>query len=133
MSDIRHWVVSLVLFGVWTGGVAFGESLSVAEFSELAPAVGSYEVRAYVVKQYRCPPCPKGALCKPCMPDNILIADESAVQQTYPDGGNFLVVITPEKIEVELGNLYTLMVKVLKSKSTNRNLPDLQLQAIILN
>lgn len=50
--------------------------LTVAEL-KAAPPVGSRAVlTGYVADSYLCPPCPKGAMCKPCLgPSAVYIAD----------------------------------------------------------
>ena len=50
--------------------------LTVAEFAAQHPTQGLYALTAFVVADvYLCPPCPKGAQCKPCIGDNIQISD----------------------------------------------------------
>ncbi|MBI3033203.1 hypothetical protein HYY69_07035 [Candidatus Woesearchaeota archaeon] len=39
------------------------------------PTEGNFNIDAYVVDVYFCPPCPKGALCKTCGSDFIIISD----------------------------------------------------------
>ena len=36
---------------------------------------GSFRIEGYVLDIYKCPPCPPGAMCKPCIPDNVVITD----------------------------------------------------------
>lgn len=40
---------------------------------------GSFRiVDAYVIEIYKCPPCPPGAQCKPCLGDYVVITDNLA-------------------------------------------------------
>lgn len=36
---------------------------------------GPFRIGAYVVEVYKCPPCPAGAQCKPCIGDHIVVTD----------------------------------------------------------
>lgn len=36
---------------------------------------GPFRIEGYVLDIYKCPPCPPGAMCKPCIPDNVVITD----------------------------------------------------------
>lgn len=36
------------------------------------------EIKAMVKARYECPPCPKGAQCKPCIGDHISVSDSNA-------------------------------------------------------
>lgn len=51
-------------------------ALTIAQF-RAAPPIGQIaRIVGYVVQSYRCPPCPKGAQCKPCaIASAIFIAD----------------------------------------------------------
>jgi hypothetical protein len=39
------------------------------------PANRVFRIEGYVLDIYKCPPCPPGAMCKPCIPDNITLVD----------------------------------------------------------
>ena len=41
----------------------------------LKNALHDMVIEGYVTSKYTCPPCPKGALCKPCVPDYITLSD----------------------------------------------------------
>ena len=34
------------------------------------------EIKGYVFEVYICPPCPEGATCKPCIPNNITLVEK---------------------------------------------------------
>src|SRR5438093_85205 len=36
---------------------------------------GQFRIEGYVLDIYKCPPCPPGVMCKPCIPDNLVITD----------------------------------------------------------
>ena len=51
-------------------------TVTVAEFRASPPIGSTVRIVGYVVEAYRCPPCPKGAQCKPCfIGSTIFIAD----------------------------------------------------------
>lgn len=58
-----------------------GEPESVATFQSEHPQTGTYTLSAYVVDIYLCPPCPAGAMCKPCIPENITLSDVSSLPE----------------------------------------------------
>jgi hypothetical protein len=52
------------------------ESATIHELKERNPVSGFFDVEGYVAKIFRCPACPAGAECMPCMPENIVIAEQ---------------------------------------------------------
>ena len=36
----------------------------------------TFRIKAYVLDIYVCPPCPKGAQCKPCMENHLTVTDK---------------------------------------------------------
>ena len=83
---------------LWCGPVsataAGSPELSVAQFVAQHPANGEYTLIAYIDEIYLCPPCPKGAQCKPCIGDNITISDNPPRAAT-PTTEKITVFITP--------------------------------------
>lgn len=53
-------------------------SYSVAGLIAEKQANESYLVKGFVTDTYECPPCPPGAMCKPCAPPHIRLADPLA-------------------------------------------------------
>ncbi|MBS1795973.1 MAG: hypothetical protein JSS81_19120 [Acidobacteria bacterium] len=35
----------------------------------------TFRIEAYVFDIYKCPPCPPGMMCKPCIPNNLTVVD----------------------------------------------------------
>ena len=51
-------------------------ALTIAQFRSAPPIGQIARIVGYVVESYRCPPCPRGAQCKPCaIASAIFIAD----------------------------------------------------------
>ena len=59
---------------------------------------------------YKCPPCPPGAMCKPCIPDDIVITDN--IDQKEPSNINRLRIYDDKPDQFELNKKYTFTVKV---------------------
>jgi hypothetical protein len=105
---------ALELLFLWCGLVsataAGSPELSVAQFVAQHPANGEYTLLAYIDEVYLCPPCPKGAQCKPCMGHNITISDGPARAAT-PAGEKLTVFITPsDGVRLQTGRRYRLRV-----------------------
>jgi hypothetical protein len=103
-------------------------SLSIHELKQLNPTSGSYSTEGYVAKIYVCPPCPAGAICKPCLQDsNIVISEqkETLEQAALTDTEMLIFVSHPEQFT--LGAKYTYVVQVTGAHTTGDSLNDVQL------
>jgi hypothetical protein len=74
----------LVVFGLilMASTVVFSQSakprlLTFADLQHYSPANETFRIEGYVLNTYKCPPCPPGAMCKPCIPDNITLVNSS--------------------------------------------------------
>ena len=104
--------------------------LTVEEYRRKAPSMGEFEVEGYVVKQYRCPPCPVGAMCKPCMRDNILISAKKEIVETYPPNGDYIVAfVSNSQQSFVLGHRYRMLIQVLAGTSTQYGINDVELKS----
>src|SRR3979411_559512 len=36
---------------------------------------GQFKIVGFVIQTYKCPPCPPGAMCKPCLGDHIVVTE----------------------------------------------------------
>jgi|GEM_PF-1485446 hypothetical protein len=88
---------------------------------------GTYNTEGYVVKIYTCPPCPKGAQCKPCMRDNIVISKINKLIETYTLSDNEMILFANNPKQFELGKKYKFSVKILDYKSTNEPINDVEI------
>jgi hypothetical protein len=84
-------------------------------------------VDAFVVKVYTCPPCPAGAMCKPCMGDNIVISDDQKQMGTYTLTDNDIIVFTDKTKDFTTGKKYTFTIRLTDSKSTMDTINDVEL------
>jgi len=88
---------------------------------------GNFNTEGYVVKIYTCPPCPKGALCKPCMRDNIVISKNNKQLDAYYLTENELIIFVNNPKQFELGKKYNFSIKILDYKSTGEPINDIEL------
>ena len=84
-------------------------------------------VEGYVVKIYNCPPCPVGAVCKPCMEDNIVISDQRKLLETYKLTENEMIIFAKNITQFKLGKKYRFLVKILTTRSTTEPINDIVL------
>src|SRR2546428_12935579 len=62
---------------------------------------GPFRIEGYVIQTYKCPPCPAGMQCKPCLGDHIVITDN--VDEKDPARIKRLRIFTskPEQFELK--------------------------------
>ncbi|MCX6713286.1 MAG: hypothetical protein NTY66_03720 [Candidatus Vogelbacteria bacterium] len=84
---------------------------------------GDYDVLGYVVKTYTCPACPAGAQCKPCMKDNITIADNPGEK----DANKTLIIFATEPKNFTVGTAYSFSVRLTDTNTTGLLINDLEL------
>jgi hypothetical protein len=110
-----------------------GRALKVSELAAKQAGKGTYEVEGYVIKAYHCPPCPPGAMCKPCMRDNVVLSDEPRHIDLYTEQGAAEVIVFTQGVEgaaLEVGKRYRLKVEVQAQSTTDRG-HDVQLIAVV--
>lgn len=69
-------------------------------------------ITAFVNSIYTCPPCPKGAECKPCIGDHIMIADSLNSKKLFR-------VFADEPDKFSIAKKYSFIIKLLKYDSQN--------------
>ncbi len=98
------------------------------------PGAGTFVVEGFVAKVYTCPPCPPGAMCKPCMGDNVVLSDAPAPIADYAGlGARDLIVFVPSRADLDrlaVGRRVRLTVRARGTKTTSRPMNDLELLAI---
>ena len=104
--------------------------LTVPQFRALAPVSGNFKLTGFVVHRYQCPPCPEGAMCKPCIGDHVVISESAELLQNYPPDGPYVVVFTPEPEPLSLGKRYIFNVEVLGRTMTGFGVHDLRLRGL---
>lgn len=75
-----------------------------------------FSIKAFVIDIYNCPPCPEGAMCKPCMGDNVTISD--TVSSGNSSNTNLRVFIKNQE-QFQLNKKYFFALKLTKLYSDN--------------
>ena len=101
--------------------------LKFADLQKYDPVNETFQIDGYVLDIYKCPPCPPGAMCKPCIPDNITIADSS----DWMDVSKLkrLRIYTDKTDKFELKEKYRMTVKVKGNLSAGRLIESVDLIA----
>lgn len=89
------------------------ESLPLLTFADLEnhnSSVANFRIVGVVLDTYKCPPCPAGAMCKPCIGDHIVITDESG--QKDPTLIKRLRIFNEKPEQFQLKRKYQFTVKV---------------------
>lgn len=116
-----------------TGTAHGGEgALTIARFRNLRPESGTYVLEGFIIKRSPCPPCPEGALCKPCMGDHVIISDLPDSLDRHPRRlhEQDLVVFIPSRTDLErleVGQRRRLTVRVKPGRTTVLPIHDVEL------
>jgi hypothetical protein len=86
---------------------------------------GPFRVEGYVIQTYKCPPCPAGAQCKPCLGDHIVVTDN--VDEKDPAVIKRLRIFTNKPEQFELKRMYLFVVKLRGKKQTGRAIEEVDL------
>lgn len=113
---------------------AASETLTVNEIRELDPTSGSFTIVGYISNRFTCPPCPEGSVCKPCMPDNVIVSETYDPDTKYTDHANHVTVLLPsnkkpEETELTVGRRYELTITVDSAATMNFGLQNFELQS----
>jgi hypothetical protein len=68
-----------------------------------------FTVVGYVIETYKCPPCPEGAMCKPCIGDHIVVTD--TLDEKDPALRKRLRIFTDQPEKFALREKYSFLVK----------------------
>ncbi len=106
-------LAALLLLGAPLTARAQDKPESVSAFLAQHPDSGPYIISAYVVDVYLCPPCPDGAYCKPCIPDNITLSDLPSLTQPQAHGSPTLrVFLSPSQAaHLQVGRRYDIQIE----------------------
>ena len=69
---------------------------------------GTFIIIAFVIQTYKCPPCPPNAMCKPCLGDHIVVADN--IDEKDPALIQRLRIFTDKPKQFELKKKYSFTV-----------------------
>lgn len=109
--------ILLVSFISW--GQKKYPQVRIADLEKSSP--DTVELRAYVLDVYHCPPCPPGAICKPCIEDNISVVEDKPTDITkIPLEKRVRIFIANQK-GFEAGKQYLFVVKFRNKKSSPKD------------
>jgi hypothetical protein len=94
-------------------------TLTIAEFRASPPVGQTARIVGYVVESYLCPPCPRGAQCKPCASASaIFVADAPGHAPFALDRppADVIAIATQEPDRFERGMQYRLEITVTDRK-----------------
>lgn len=105
------------------------ELVTIRQLKERSPTSGSFDVEGYVAKIFSCPPCPAGAECMPCMPENIVISEQMKTIEAYSSITSSEMIIFAQKPEqlFALGEHYRFSIRVMDFRTTDEVLNDVEL------
>ena len=86
---------------------------------------GPFRIEGYVIQTYKCPPCPEGAQCKPCLGDHIVITDD--VDEKDRAQVKRLRIFTSKPEQFELKKQYSFLVKVRGKLPKDRAIENVEL------
>jgi hypothetical protein len=75
------------------------------------PIDGPFRIAGYVLNIYKCPPCPRGAQCKPCVPDNIVVTNDLEEKDLSRITRLRIYTDKPEQFELKKKCLFTVKTK----------------------
>ena len=82
-------------------------------FSDLQKFDGvntTFRIEGYIFDIYKCPPCPKGAMCKPCIPESVVISDK--IDQKDISSIKRLSIYTKDTDQFTLKRRYIFTLKI---------------------
>jgi len=79
----------------------------VSVLNNLNQKEGKFNTQAYVSFSYTCPPCPKGAQCKPCAPDFVQISEDAVLRRMMlNETEKNLIVHVNQSKQFQIGHQY---------------------------
>lgn len=101
--------------------------VTIHDLKQRNPTSGFYDTEGYVAKIYSCPPCPPGAVCKPCMEDNIVISEQDITLESYTLRDTELIIFVSQPEQFVLGRKYTYSIQISATRSTGDSINDIRL------
>lgn len=86
-----------------------------------------FNTRGYVKSIYECPPCPKGAQCKPCLGDHIIITETEPVENGPTDQDDRLLIFAKDPAQFKTGKRYLFSVKVIGRRKEGARIEQVDL------
>jgi hypothetical protein len=126
-SGVLVFVCALiVLFPV----VSYAQSaktplLTFDDLRKYNPQNHTFRIKAFVFDIYKCPPCPPGAMCKPCIPDNLTVVD--LIKEKDYSSMKRLRILTEQTDKFTRKGKYLFTVKVKENLSEGASVTEVEL------
>jgi len=101
--------------------------LTFADLQKNEAIAGQFTIVGYVIDAYHCPPCPKGAMCKPCIGDYIVVTE--TLSEFAPALVMHLRIFTDKTDKFVSREKYSFLVKVRGKIPPGQPIKDLDLIA----
>ena len=105
----------LSLDAFFCAGSESGAQASLITFAQLSRsdlAAGPFRIEGQVTDVHKCPPCPEGAQCKPCLGDYLVITDNPGEKDPALKRRLRIFASRPELDKLEIAKRYSFLVKV---------------------
>lgn len=99
--------------------------LTFADLQEGDHDEAPFRIEGFVIQVYNCPPCPRGAMCKPCIDDHIVVTDN--LDEKDPALIKRLRIFTAKPDQFELKKKYVFTVKVRGKVQKGRSIDQVDL------
>lgn len=93
---------------------------------------GPFQIEGYVTEIYKCPPCPEGAQCKPCLGDHLVITDNPDEKDPALIRRLRIFAKRPELEKFEVTKKYSFLVSVRGKLHDGKPVADVDLIALDL-
>jgi hypothetical protein len=102
--------------------------LTFADLQKNDSTAGPFTVVGYVIETHKCPPCPEGATCKPCLGNHVVVTDN--LDQKDPALIKRLRIFTDEPDKFALHEKYSFVVKTRGRIPSGQPIRDVDLLAL---
>lgn len=103
--------------------------LTFADLQKNDSIEGAFRIVGYVIDVYKCPPCPEGAMCKPCLGDHIVVTDN--FDEKNPALIKRLRIFTDKSEQFEAKKKYDFTVKVRGKIPKGHPISDVELISFV--
>jgi hypothetical protein len=111
---------AIFLCGMLASAIAFSQKpFPLVRLGSLDKATSdTIRVKAYVFDIYVCPPCPEGAMCKPCIENNFTAVEEKPVDPFKVAHEKRVRVFMERPDSLKVGKQYLFVVRF-RNKTTS--------------
>jgi hypothetical protein len=118
MKIIPLWFFTSVI-NIQAVAQAATKKYQIVNFDKLAETSNdTVRLKAYVLDVYRCPPCPPGAICKPCMENYFTVVEQKPVDIMKIPLGNRIRIFTNKSNDLTVGKQYIFTITFRNKKTS---------------